>query len=340
MANRQDQFLESSFDAFSQHIRQARELRTKELIDEARRVGAAARKRRRTVESAAKKAGLDLASVDLLHDKDWELAVRQVAKQEKSAIALAKQRRARERQVLRTVTKYRERFEYRKGNPHTSICLWQEAGSPGLFFTPQSFNDGVAQLLSSPTPPPARVGQNIIRFSAEVRARAAHDFHLNPVAAADILTRHLFTTTAPHAGVLSATANYVPSGTIFLGAPGDCVTAGSAGAEVLLIMFVTIITAAGDFIELPLGATQSIVDQEVKASCDGKSRLIQVGTINGVAFQLAHNNIIAVEEGDFIGVSAGFDIFIWGALRGDARATFDPQPFGLNVPMVLVRIDS
>jgi hypothetical protein len=82
------------------------------------------------------------------------------------------------------------------------------------------------------------------------------------------------------------------------------------------------------------------VDQEVKASCDGKSRLIQVGTINGVAFQLAHNNIIAVEEGDFIGVSAGFDIFIWGALRGDARATFDPQPFGLNVPMVLVRIDS
>jgi hypothetical protein len=340
MASKQDQLLVSGLDAFSQYIRQSREFRTRELIDEARRVGAAARKRRRTLVSVAKKVGLDLASVDLLHDKDWELVLKQVAKQGRAAVALAKQRRASERQVLRTVTKHRERFEYRKGNPHTSICIWQEATPAGLVFTPQTFSDGVARLLTNPAAPPPRVGQNIRRFSAEVTARAAHDFHLSPVAAADIFTRHLFVATVPHAGVLSVTANYVPSGTIFLGAPGDCVAAGSAGAEVLLFMFVTIITPDGGFIELPLGATQSIVDQEVSASCDGKSRLIQVGTINGVAFQLAHNNIIAVEAGDLVGVSAGFDIFISGALRGDARATFDPQPFGLNVPMVLLRIDS
>ena len=340
MDSKQEQLLVRGFDAFSQYIIQSREFRTRELIDEARRVGAAARIRRRTLMSAAKKGGLDLASVDLLHDKDWELALKQVAKQERSAITLAKQRRASERQVLRTLTTHRDRFEYRKGNPNTSICIWQETTPAALLFTPQTFNDGVAQLLTNPAAPPPRVGQNIRRFSAEVTARAPHDSHSNPVAAADIFTRHLFTATAPHAGVLSVTANYVPSGTIFLGAPGDCVAAGSAGAEVFLFMFVTIITADGGFIELPLGATQSIVAQEVSASCDGKSRLVQVGTINGVAFQLAHNNIIAVEAGDLVGVTAGFDIFLSAALRGDARAKFDPQPFGLNVPMVLLRIDS
>jgi hypothetical protein len=340
MARKRDREQVSRIDAFREYIKRTRQLRTAELIDEAKRIGSAARRRRRTLESVAKKVGLDLPAIDLLHDKDWETALKQAAMQQRSAVELAKRQREYERQVLRNVTKYREQFEYKKGNPHTSICLWQAVAPASLFFTPQTFNDGAANLLTSPAAPLPRVGQNIRRFSAEVTARGAHDIHLSPVAAADIFTSHIFEATAPHGGVLSVTASYVPSGTIFLGAPGDCVVPGSAGAEVLLFMTVELETADGATIDFPLVETRTIVDQEVRASCDGRSRLIQVSTVNGVAFQLAHNNIVVVETGDLVRVTAGFGIYIAGALRGDVRATFDPQPFGLNVPMVLVRIDS
>jgi hypothetical protein len=327
-------------DAFRKHLSRMREIRTAELIDEARRVGPAVRKRRRVLESATEKLGIDLSSIDREHDKDWELVLKQVAKQQRTIIAFAKEQRARERQVLRNVTKHRRRFEYKKGNPHTSICLWRAASRVALTFNPQTFNDGAANLLTAPQGPLPTVGQSIRRFSAEVIGAAAHDVHFTPVAAADIFTSHTFESTVQQSGVLSVVASYVPSGTIFLGAPGDCVLPGSAGAEVLLFMQVEIETADGDTIEFPLGATRTIVDQEVRASCDGASRLVRVGTVNGVAHQLSHNDIVAVEPGDLVRVIAGFDIFISGALRGTVRATFDPQPFGLNVPMVLLKIDS
>ena len=327
-------------ETFREHLRKLRELRTAELIDEARRIGPAARKRRRLLQSATEKLGIDLSSLDKAHDKDWQTILKQTAKQQKAAIAFAKTQRARERQILRHVTKHRQRFEHKSGNPHTSICLWQATRRVPLTFTPQTFNDGTATLLTNPLGPQPSVGQNIKRFSAEVIANAAHDFHLSPVAAADIFTSHTFETTVQQRGVISVVANYVPSGTIFLGAPGDCVFPGSAGAEVVLFMQVEVETADGDTIEFPVGATRTIVDQEVRASCDGESRLVQVGTKNGVAHQLTHRDIVDVEPGDLVRVIAGFDIFIAAALSGAARATFDPRPSGLNVPMVLVKIDS
>jgi hypothetical protein len=202
-------------DTFRQHLKRARELRTAELIDEARRVGPAARKRRGFLESATKKLGIDLSSIDRSHDKDWELTLKRAAKQEKAAIAFAKEQRARERQILRQVTKQRDRFEYKRGNPHTSICLWRAVSRVALTFTPQTFNDGTAQLLTAPQGPLPSVGQSIRRFSAEVIASTAHDFHFNPVAAADIFTSHTFEATVQQSGVLSVVASYVPSGQIF-----------------------------------------------------------------------------------------------------------------------------
>jgi len=60
-------------DTFREHLRRMLELRTAELIDVARRVGPAARNRPRFLESGTKKLEIDLASIDRLHQKDWEL---------------------------------------------------------------------------------------------------------------------------------------------------------------------------------------------------------------------------------------------------------------------------
>jgi len=39
-------------------------------------------------------------------------------------------------------------------------------------------------------------------------------------------------------------------------------------------------------------------------------------------------------------VIAGFDIIIGGSSQGIAQATFSPAPLGLNMPMILLTIDS
>lgn len=328
------------FKAFRDYLTQSRELQFRELVARTKRVGAAARTRRKLLESFSKKAGFDLSAIDALHAKDWESALRQAKRQDKAAAALLKQERVCQKQALRTINKHRDRFEYKKGNPHTSLCRWSAVNPPSVTVNPQTFNDGVVQFVSAPVAAPVQAGQNIIRLSVSVTSNLAHGLSLSPAAAVDIFTEHVFEAQAPHDGVLSVIASYAPAGNIFIGAPGDCVLPGSASAEVLLFMFVEIDTANGDSFELPLGSTLTIVDREVDATCDGTNRRIRVGTSNGVAFQLAHNGVVAVEAGDLVRVRAGVDVFLSSALGGGATAIFAPQPLGFNVPMVLFKIDS
>ena len=127
---------------------------------------------------------------------------------------------------------------------------------------------------------------------------------------------------------------------IFLGAPGDCIFPGSAGAEVVLFMFVEIVRPNRPTIELPLGTQMTIQDQSIRATCDGTNKMILVGTQNGVAFQLAHNDVIAVDQGDTVRVRAGIEIFLGTGAGGNAEAIFETRQLGLNVPMVLIKIDS
>jgi len=84
----------------------------------------------------------------------------------------------------------------------------------------------------------------------------------------------------------------------------------------------------------------TILDRRVQASWDGASSLIPVGTSNGVALQLANNNIVQVRAGDLVRVTVTYSMYLAAVHRARARVTFAPQPFGINVPMVLLKIDS
>jgi len=346
----------AGYAAFLEYTRQFREHRFNELTEQVRRAGAAARNRRQMLEGLARKAGTDFAVFDTLHDKEWKSILRRAKEQERTVLNLMKQQRERQQQALRTIVAHKDRFEYKRGNPHTSVCLWRAIQAPTLDVIPQTFNDGVVRILSDPplgaplnegfdnirvSSVPVRVGENIVRESVNVIANAPHGFHLTPAAAADILTEHVFEARVPHDGILSVTGNYAPLGNIFLGAPGDCIFPGGAQAEINLFIFVTVTTAGGDRIEVPLsGNIVKVFDHSVDATCDGKSRSIPFSGVNGSAFQLSQPNIVAVQAGDTVRVTAGFEIFMEAALSGAAQANFAPRPFGLNVPMVLLRIDS
>jgi hypothetical protein len=320
-------------------INQVRQHRIRGMFEEARRATASAKTRRKVLGSTMKGSGFDLTTIDQQHQREWELLLRQSARRQKSAVALLKQQRVRQRQAFRTVMEHRERFEYRKGNPQTSICVWRAVTFPDVIVNVQTFSEGVAQLTTQPETF-FRIGDNTIRFKAETIGVLPHDFHFSPVAAVQLTTEHTFQGTVPHDGMLSVTATFTPLGTIFLGAPGDCVLKPGAGAEMLLYMRIIIIPPRDGSFELPFGDTITIVEDDVTADCNGASKLIVVGGTHAVAHQLARDNAVEVHAGDVVRVIAGYDMHIASGLGGVATLTFSPAPLGFNVPMVLLRIDS
>jgi hypothetical protein len=323
-------------------LKEIRQYQFKELCDRASRQRAAAQARRPLLEGLVKQAGRSLADIQEQQEADWQLLLKQAQEQEKAAAALLKKQGARQRQALRTITEHADRFEYKKGNPHTSICLWRAAAAPSLFLNPQTFSEGVTQTLPPfPTAAPVRTGQNIFRVNAEAVGTARpHDVHWNPVAALEVATLHVFEATMPHGGSLSVTATCAPNGTVFLGAPGDFIFAGSALVEIELLIDLVIDSADGRRIDVPRGDTLTILHREVQATWDGASALIPLGTANGPALQLANNNIVQVQAGDQVRVTVTFDMYLAAVHRATARVTFAPQPFGINVPMVMLKIDS
>jgi hypothetical protein len=331
-----------AFTAFRKYLLANREEQFAALVENTKRAAAAARRRRKLFDTLAKAAGIDPAAINALHDKEWQVISEPSERQNKAAARLAKLQRNSQRLALASINKDRGRFEYQRGNPHTSICVWRASAIPSVTINPQTFNQGVVQIVSAPVGIAAVPGENILRARVRVTSsRVSHDPAV-PVAAAavDIFTQHVFEAAVPHDGVLSVVGNYALAANIFLGAPGDCILPGSAGAEVTLFMFVEIVRPNRPTIKLPLGTERTIQDQSIQATCDGKSKMISVGTQNGVAFQLAHNDIIAVDQGDTVRVRAGIEIFLGTGAGGVAEAIFETQQLGLNVPMVLIKIDS
>jgi hypothetical protein len=328
-----------AFKAFRKYVTGLREEQFKELVERTKRRGAAARTRRRFFEKLAKNIGFDISILDDLHAREWESISKPSKKQERAASRLAKLERESQKLALNTINRNRGRFEYRKGNPQTSICRWTATGPPSVTINPQTFNNG-SVVVVPPITAVAQVGNNVLRTRVRVQANLSNRAGLFPVAAVDIFSSHIFEAQVPHDGVVSVVTEYSPMGNIFLGAPGDCVFPGESSAEVNLFMFVEIETAAGDVIELPRGTMNTIVDREIEATCDGTNRMIRIGSRNSVAHQLAHNDVIAVDQGDLVRVNAGIEIFLSTAMGGTAEAIFAPAPFGLNIPTVMVKVVS
>jgi len=326
---------EDARSAFVEHAKKLREQKTLHLVDRARQIA----ELQRFMDRAGKQARRSIDPLDEVRDREWEIMLRDAPKQQSAAAKQLRRQRARQRQALRTIVDHRPRFEYKKGNPHTSICLWKSTKRANALLNPQTFNDGTVRLLFAPLAGNIRTGENAISLSAEVIGGQVHDFHFNPVAALDIITQHFFETTAPHDGVLSITGTYAPLGTVFLGAAGDLMFAPSAGGDMSIYLQVQVETLEGDLIDLPIGTTQTVFDREVGPSISGQSALVPVGSTHSLTYQLAHENLMEVHEGDTIRITAGFDLYIAGSLRGTARATFSPSPLAFNVPMVLVRVD-
>jgi hypothetical protein len=345
--------MEKGRRALLKFIKDRRQFKNRRATDRARRLVIFESNHRKLVSGSTSKRQFDLAAFDREVQRDWESLLKDGARQQKEASRLFRQQRTRQREALRTINKHRGRFEYKKGNPHAATCIWRARPFPDVLINEQTFSDGVFNVTSPTTL--ANVGNNVIRFNASAQGRGAYIANpfepvpslepfsnLQPVESLELITEHVFVTTASQAGSLSVTATYAPIGTIFLGAPGALVAAGSAGAEIDLYIRV-LITPHGRGqsrqFEVPLDNVKKIVDENVQAGYRGESQLVVVGSAHSPAEQFSQNNVVQVDAGDTITVIAGFDIILAGELRGIAQATFSPAPSGLNVPMVLVTID-
>jgi hypothetical protein len=241
--------------------------------------------------------------------------------------------------------KNRARLEYRRGNPVHQTCIWRATGPASVASFPFTFNQGSAGLVPpAPVAPPPTTGNNLIRLTAEAHANATGTpgrgqpaDPLAPVAGTELVTSHVFETTADLDGIVSVTASYAPLGTIFLGAPGDCYGfGGGAYGRVELFLKVRIAN-----VDLPMGPSLVIAERDVDAGCDSQSALLPVGVSGGESFQLGNPDVGSVEAGETIRVTANYSIYLSTAWRSVARATFATTTapfFGLNVPVVLVKI--
>ena len=339
--------IEKGRRALVQYIKQKREFQNRELRDRANRLTTAELNHRQLLNAMAVKAGLDPAVFDRERQRDWDQLVKDVARQQKEVIGILKQKRMRQREAFRTLMKHRKRFEYKKGNPHTSICLWRASQRPDVLVNEETFSDGTFQFI--PIDAFRNVGNNIVRFNAEVVGVAPgqspglgqFSHFQGTIESLDLITEHRFEGTAPHAGVLTVTANYAPLGLIALRAPGALIAPGSAWTDIQLYIRVIITAPHGGSLELPFGETKTIVNQDnasVQAGFNNDNRVIVVDSDQGLSYQLSHNAVTQVNEGDQVTVIAGYDLLIGAAVRGDATATFSPAPLGLNVPLVLLTI--
>ena len=323
-------------------IRKRRQFQHRQMVDRAKRVAAASLLHRALIRSIAKNAGQDLAEFDAQRKLGWEKLCKDTERQQKAATALLKQKHKQQLQAFRSVMKNRHRFEYKKGNPHTAVCLWRASRNPNVLTNEETFSDGVFQFV--PINAFRNVGHNVVGFTAKVIGRTSTGevfAHLSPVVESlDLITEHRFEGTAPHDGQLSVTAMYAPLGTIALRAPGDFIFGGTAGINVQLYIRVIISPPQRQSFELPFGETKTIADADLRAGWNDESQLVVIDSDHGLNYQLTHNNVVQVNAGDQIIVIAGYDMLLGASSRGDATATFTPLPAGLNVPMVMLTIDS
>ena len=243
--------MEKGRRALLEFVKQRRQYKTRETADRANRLLASELNHRKLLSSITAKIGFDLGAFDRERQRDWDTLLKNAARQQKEAIPILRQQRVRQREAFRTVMKHRKRFEYKKGNPHTSICVWRARPFPDVLINEQTFSDGVFQVTAPTTL--ASIGQNVIRFNASAQGNLPHGVNpfepvpslepfsnLDPVESLELTTEHVFVSTAPQAGSLSVTATYAPIGNIFLGAPGALVAAGSAWTDVELYIRVLI----------------------------------------------------------------------------------------------------
>jgi hypothetical protein len=324
--------------SFLEQRRLLAEYRLREQRDRARRIAVAAREVRKAVR------GLEVPADALtaIAEADWELIQRQRKDQERAATKLLSRQEQRRRAAFKKAIHNRG---MRAADPTPTLsqtCMWKASGPAGFATFPFVFNTGVFGFDGPPPDSPLpTVGKSLIRFQASAIANAAPTFsqagYQEPIAGAEIVTFHVFETTAEQSGRLSISAFYAPLGKIFVGAPGDYFFPGGVYVSVDLFMNVTV---GND--DIPMGPTLTILDQDTKGGLNGQSRLFAVGA-QSETFQLDNPNLATVEAGDTISVTASYSVYLSAAWRGVATATFRSSGspvLGLNVPVVLATISS
>src|SRR5260221_9349286 len=98
--------------AFREHRRRRLAHRFAELVDEAKRRRAGARKRHRGMTALAKAAGVDMAELAALHRADWQLMLRRAERQERSARALLAREQSMRPPMLGNIKPPPQPFEY------------------------------------------------------------------------------------------------------------------------------------------------------------------------------------------------------------------------------------
>ncbi len=246
-----------------------------------------------------------------------------------------RRRLAAQRALLRHVLQNRQRFERQTGNPVTNICIWQTSAAPTATVHSDPGSGGSVNINPGVQGASPTAGANRVTLSVDCSG----------LALLTLRTHHVFRTTAPYDGILSVTAFFAPVGSYSLTGSGNCF--GSPGLAILDLrarVKVRLQNAAGDTFRTPTPAYSLIVHDQTDAGCEADAR---VGAFNleGDAFEASRPRVMNVAAGDEIIAKAQYNLLLMtltlhGASGADADLDLSSADHGLNVPLVLVTVES
>ena len=305
-----------------------------QLVDKIRRKKAGARKRKQLLTTVLQDHRNVLETLSKYHTTDYRVTREAAVGRQKSANKLARDRLRQQKEILRQASR-EKRYEYVKGNPVVTMCLGQAAR-----LTSDREIAGDGRVLLNPDV----VGQTPTRFnnrttfSASVEARAP-GFGFVEFALLQVSSFHEFEIIPQSDGLLQATGFFSPVGSFSLAATGGCFGHGIATAA--LFARIHLRRVVGDRFGPPLAFTEleNFFGRGTAADCEADE---QVGIFNfdDNSHTLSLPTSIAVQAGERFFCFAEMMVQMVAAEGAIGQVNLSSAGFGLNVPLVLARLES
>ncbi len=274
-------------------------------------------------------------SLTKLHDHDYATCLRQSKHQLDDATRLTKERLKEQKALLRGIRRERTRFRYSAGNPVRTVCLSQASNIVAFTNPDTSSTRSTVTIAPAVAEPPVRFFDNRVTFSATCIAANSHfEFAL-----LDVAIFHDFAFRPPELGMLSATASFAPVGSFALTARGDCFAPGTA--VVTMGIGLRLIRVVDNALDATLGVSNGglIVSEGASGDCGADAN---AGGFNfdSEAEPRSLPTEVFVGPADNLLFSCDTRIQILASQGATATLNLSSPGFGLNVPVVLVRLVS
>jgi hypothetical protein len=271
-------------------------------------------------EKGALAAGIDKSKLERLHQKDDNTAAEFLKNQLGEINTYAVERAKRRKSLVRSAKLMRRHFEWTKGNPRTTVCLWQALRIQTYFVSVDAVSTSAVTITTE-------FGDNTARFSMSAGSKNSGGMNM-------LLLFFDFVWDCDISGIMNVEGWLHNNSTYSLYAPGHCFHDTEANVDVAYRLNTYQGAPGGNVVEL-----QSVEPQfhrNVKAGCNAKSK---AGVTDAVNERTLSMSDVPVNAGSPIIASIEMMLHTH-AQRSNASSSINAKgSLGITVPSIWLIID-